>query len=96
MTEKHRTGLGETSTFAGYHPAVNFIFFVFAIGITMFSMDPAFLALTLAASWTWSYILSGSKGLRFNLLMTIPVVILMAVINTLFTHNGATVLFYLF
>ena len=96
MTEKSRTGLGETSTFAGYHPAVNFIFFVFAIGITMFSMDPAFLALTLAASWTWSYILSGSKGIRFNLLMTIPVVLLMAVINTLFTHNGATVLFYLF
>ena len=57
MTEKNRTELGETSTFAGYHPAVNFIFFVFSIGITMFSMDPAFLALTLAASWTWSYIL---------------------------------------
>ena len=61
----------------------------------MFSMDPVFLAVTLIASWTWSVILSGRKAIRFNLLMTLPVLVFMAIINTLFTHNGATVLFYL-
>ncbi|MBQ8562875.1 MAG: hypothetical protein IJ443_03150 [Firmicutes bacterium] len=52
MKEEYRQGLGEGSTFAAYHPAVNFIFFVLAIGITMFSMDPVFLA--------------GEKAVKFN------------------------------
>lgn len=95
MKGKIQAGIGESSTFAGYHPAVNFIYFVFVIGITMFSMDPAFLAVTLGASWTWSYILSGSKALKFNMSITIPIMIVMALINTFFVHNGATVLFYL-
>ena len=95
MNNNLKQGLGEASTFAGYHPAVNFIFFAFAIGITMFSMDPVFLTVTVIASWTWSIILSGRKAIKFNLLMTLPVLVFMAIINTLFTHNGATVLFYL-
>ena len=96
MKNRLREGLGETSTFAGYHPAVNFIFFVFAIGITMFSMDPVFLAVTLLASWAWSILLSGKKAIKFNLLMTVPILIITSVINTLFNHNGATILFWLF
>lgn len=95
MKEMFKNGLGEGSEFATYHPVVNFIFFVFAIGITMFSVDPVFLVATLALSWSWSILLNGKKAIRFNLLMTLPVMIFMAVINTLFTHNGATVLFYL-
>ncbi|MBR4861052.1 MAG: energy-coupling factor transporter transmembrane protein EcfT [Firmicutes bacterium] len=96
MREKLREGLGESGTFAGYHPAVNFIFFVFAIGITMFSMDPVFLAVTLLASWAWSILLSGRRAIKFNLLITVPVLLITSVINTLFNHNGATVLFWLF
>ena len=96
MKEKLREGLGEASTFAGYHPAVNFIFFVFAIGITMFSMDPVFLAVTLAASWAWSILLSGRRAIKFNLLMSVPILLITSVINTLFNHNGATILFWLF
>ena len=96
MKDRLREGLGENGTFAGYHPAVNFIFFVFAIGITMFSMDPLFLAVTLAASWAWSILLSGRRAIRFNLLITVPILLITSVINTLFNHNGATVLFWLF
>lgn len=90
-----KEGLGEGSTFAGLHPAVNLIFFLFAIGISMFSMSPAFLAVTLIFSWTYSLILMGRKAIKTNLLFTVPVIIIMALINTLFNHNGATVLFYL-
>ena len=95
MRETFRKGIGEKGTFATYHPIVNFIFFLFAIGITMFSIDPVFLLVTLVVCWTWSILINGKKGIKFNLIMTIPVMIVMAVINTLFTHNGATVLFYL-
>lgn len=88
-------GLGEGSTFGCCHPVVNILFFVFAIGITMFSMSPAFLAVTLAFSWAYSILLKGKKTVKNNLLFTLPVLVVMTVINTLFTHNGATVLFYL-
>lgn len=90
-----KDGLGEGSTFAGCHPAVNLIFFLFAIGITMFSTSPAFLAVTLIFSWVYSILLNGKKAVKTNLIFTIPIVVIMAVINTLFTHNGATVLFFL-
>ena len=89
-----KEGLGEGSTFAGCHPAVNLIFFLFTIGITMFSMSPVFLAATLVFSWLYSILLNGKKAIKSNLLFTLPIVVIMAVINTLFTHNGATVLFY--
>ena len=89
-----KDGLGENSTFAGCHPAVNLIFFLFTIGITMFSMSPVFLSATLVFSWLYSILLNGKKAIKSNLLFTLPIVVIMAVINTLFTHNGATVLFY--
>ena len=89
-----KDGLGEGSTFAGCHPAVNLIFFLFTIGITMFSMSPAFLAVTLVFSWIYSILLSGKRAIKSNLIFTIPILIIMTVINTMFTHNGATVLFY--
>ena len=89
-----KDGLGEGSTFAGCHPAVNLIFFLFTIGITMFSMSPVFLTVTLVFSWLYSILLNGKKAIKSNLLFTLPIVVIMAVINTLFTHNGATVLFY--
>ena len=89
-----KDGLREGSTSAGCHPAVNLIFFLFTIGITMFSMSPVFLAATLVFSWLYSILLNGKKAIKSNLLFTLPIVVIMAVINTLFTHNGATVLFY--
>lgn len=95
MKEMFKNGLGESTEFAAYHPAVNFIFFLFTIGITMFSVDPVFLVVTLGISWVWSMLQKGKAAAKFNLLMTLPVIVVMAVINTLFTHNGVTVLFYL-
>ena len=89
-----KDGIGDGSTFAGCHPAVNLIFFLFAIGITMFSTSPAFLAVTLVFSWIYSILLSGKRAIKSNLIFTIPILIIMTVINTMFTHNGATVLFY--
>lgn len=90
-----KEGLGENSTFSGCHPVVNLIFFGFAIGITMFSLSPWFILATFAASWVYSILLNGKKQIRTNLLFSIPIIILMAVVNTFFTHNGATLLFYI-
>jgi len=90
-----KDGIGEKAEFAGYHPVVNLIFFVFTIGVTMFSTNPYFLVVTVILSWTYSIMLHGKKIIKTNLMISLPIVVLMSVINTLFTHNGATTLFYL-
>lgn len=90
-----RDGLGEDSRFSSCHPAVNLIFYTFAIGITMFSIDPVFLAVAMVFAWAYSILLKGVKTIKTNLLFMLPIVVVMTLINGFFTHNGATVLFFL-
>lgn len=90
-----KTGLGENSEFAAFHPVVNLIYYVFVIGITMFSMNPVFLFITFLISFIYSVLLKGIKAAKFNCLLSIPVLVITAIINPLFSHDGVTVLFYL-
>lgn len=90
-----KEGLGETSEFAGYHPWVNLLYYVLAIGVTMVSLSPWFLLCTFALSWIYSVMIRGKKIIRLNLIFTFWSVILMAVINVFFTHDGVTVFFYI-
>ena len=77
------------------HPVVNLIYFTFVLVITMFSNDPAFCIAALILAWGYSMLLKGKGTMKNNLLLALPVFLLVALINTLFTHNGATVLFYI-
>ena len=61
----------------------------------MLSTDPVFICVTLVFAWAYSFILKGKKSLKQNLLLTIPVVLIMTLINAVFVHNGATILFYI-
>ncbi len=90
-----KDGLGESSLFYRSHPLLNFIYFVFVIGVTMFSNHPLFLGLSFVLAWVYSIVLRGKKALKLNLGVLLPVVVIMTLINTLNVHNGATVLFYL-
>lgn len=90
-----KKGLGEGSSFSELHPAVNLIFYIFTIGITMLSTAPEFLAATFVFGFIYSVLLGGVHQIKINLMFMIPIVILMTGINTFFIHNGATVLFYL-
>ena len=90
-----REGLGEAAAFYRSHPLLNFSYFVFVIGITMFAMHPVFLLASFLMAWCYSILLRGAKALRFNCLILLPAVILMTLFNTLNVHNGVTVLFYL-
>ena len=90
-----REGLGEDTEFSGFHPWVNLIFFILAIGITMFSQSLWFLAVTTMAAWLYSVMLGGVKQLKFNAAVTLWSVVVFGLVNGLFVHNGATVLFYI-
>ncbi len=88
-------GLGESTEFSGYHPWVNLTYYILVIGITMFSLSPWFLGATLIMSWVYSLLLRGSSIIRMNLIFTFWTLVIMALINVFFTHEGVTVLFYM-
>lgn len=83
------------STFATYHPIINFGFFCGVIGLGIFLMHPVFLAVGMAASLIYALMLGGKGTLRFFLSFMLPVILLIIVINPLFNHRGETILFYL-
>ena len=90
-----KEGLGEDTEFSTFHPLVTLVYFIFIIGITMFAMSPIFLGITLIAAWIYSIILKGIIEAKFNFIVIAPTIIIMTLINALFTHNGETVLFYI-
>ena len=83
------------STFATYHPIINFGFFCGVIGLGIFLMHPVFLAVGMAASLIYALMLGGKGTLKFFLSFMLPVILLIIVINPLFNHRGETILFYL-
>lgn len=83
------------SAFAGYHPTINFLYFALAFLCSMFFMHPFSLAISLICAFSYSVILRGKKAVRFNLLYLLPMMIVAAIINPAFNHEGATILTYL-
>ena len=82
-------------TFSSYHPAVNFLYFGLVLLFAMCLMHPVCLGITLAAAVTYHMYLKGHKAVRFSLLFMLPVMLLAAVVNPAFNHEGATILTYL-
>jgi len=80
--------------FKNYHPIVNFIYFVFVIGFGCFFMHPICLFISLFSGFTYSAMLKGRKGVRTNLIYMLPVLVFMALFNSVFNHEGVTVIKY--
>ncbi|MBE7036202.1 MAG: energy-coupling factor transporter transmembrane protein EcfT [Ruminococcaceae bacterium] len=81
--------------FKGYHPIVNFIYFIFVIGFSCFFMHPVCLGISLASGFVYSVMLKGKKAVKTNLLYMLPMLVVMALINPAFNHEGVTVIAYL-
>ena len=81
--------------FSRCHPAVNFIFFLGAIGACVVLQHPAYLLASLLAAAIWSYLLTDGRSLRLSLSL-LPLFLLIALINPLFSTAGQTVLFSVF
>lgn len=81
--------------FKRFHPVVNFTYFLFVIGFSCFFMHPLYSFISLICAFWYLLILKGKKAIKTNLLFILPVIILSAIINPLFNHQGVTVIAYL-
>ena len=82
-------------TFSGYHPLVNFLYFALVLVFGMCFMHPVCLLISLGSATAYNVYLKGRKGLSFSLRFLLPMMVLAAVLNPAFNHEGATILAYL-
>lgn len=81
--------------FKNYHPIVNFTYFLFVIGFSMFFMHPVSLCISFICSFTYSVMLKGKKAIKTSLVYMLPTLLVTALINPAFNHEGVTVIGYL-
>ena len=81
--------------FKTYHPIVNFTYFVFVIGFSMFFLHPVCLGISLVSGFVYSCMLKGRKAIKTNLMYILPMTLMMALINPAFNHAGVTIITHL-
>ncbi|MCR8657643.1 energy-coupling factor transporter transmembrane component T [Paenibacillus endoradicis] len=83
------------STFSTYHPIINFTYFVAVLLFSMIFMHPVFQAISLVCAFVYSILLNGKRAVLFNCAYMLPLMVVMAILNPTFNHQGVTILFYL-
>ena len=81
--------------FSRCHPAVNFLYFVGAIGFGVVIQHPVYMLAAVLGSLFYFVLLKGKKGLR-TLFLLLPVFLVITLVNPLFNTLGQTELFSLF
>ena len=74
---------------------VNFLFFALVLAFSMVLMHPVCLLISLLGAMLYAIQLNGQKGLHLSLRVALPVMLLAAIVNPAFTHEGVTILAYL-
>ena len=82
-------------TFSSYHPFVNMFYFAAVIAFAMFFTHPACLVISFICAFIYSLYLNGRKALKFSLVYMLPMLIVTALLNPAFNHQGGTILTYL-
>lgn len=77
-------------TFSNCHPAVPALWFALVLGFTMTTFHPVLLGIALLFCWLWW----GRLGERPGGGRLLPLLVLAALFNPLFSHAGVTVLAY--
>lgn len=81
--------------FSACHPLINMLYFTQTIVFSMLFLHPVCLCVSFLCSFSYSVYLNGRRALRFALVFLLPMLILAAVINPAFSHQGVTILAYL-
>ncbi|WP_127583783.1 energy-coupling factor transporter transmembrane component T [Paenibacillus koleovorans] len=81
--------------FSSYHPIVSFAYFALVISCAMVFMHPGCLAISLTLAIAYSIYLNGRRAVKFHLYYMMPLLVVTALLNPAFNHEGATILVYL-
>ncbi len=81
--------------FAKYHPFVLLTYFLSVLLVAMFVQNPMLQLLTLVGGCLFCCMLQGEKEIFTDLRFFVPVFLLVALTNPLFSHKGVTVLFFI-
>lgn len=85
----------EESFLKSLHPAVSVIYFLFVLCITMFSLHPVILLLSLLMALLAVARMCGGRRLCQLLWIALPMLVFSVVLLPIFNHNGVTPLFYI-
>ena len=82
-------------SFSTYHPIINFGYFLVVLLFSMFFNHPVFLLISLISSVFYALVLKHiRRSLELNLLYMLPILLLIALMNPLFSHGGVTIIGY--
>lgn len=87
--------MADRDSFSSMHPIVNFIYFLLVFSFSMCFMHPICLAISLSSAFCYALYLKGERALRFSVIYMLPMLLMAAIVNPAFNHEGATMLAYL-
>ena len=87
------SGVELVEAFSMSHPAVPALYIVLTLGLTMFSMQPVLIALSLVGGLAHGFATRGAARTLSALRWQLPVILIIALVNPLFSASGSTELF---
>ena len=81
-------------TFAGYHPIVNLVFFIEVITLSMLLTHPAAQLVALFCTVFYELCVQGRACVSRLAKVCLPMMLITALINPAFNHEGVTILYY--
>lgn len=81
--------------FSEYHPFSLMIYYVSVLTVAVFSSNPVFVALTFLGGALHTALLSERKEFAKQLLQYLFLIVILSLINPLFSHHGETPLFFM-
>ena len=94
-TGDFKMGGGRIKAFGNYHPIVLFTYFVSVIVTVMFSVNPVIAGCALIGGVSFCAVLQKGRVFLQSMAFYLPLLLIIALTNPLFSHNGATELFFL-
>ncbi len=87
--------MNERIAFANFHPVSLFFYFAALLIFTMFTQNPVLLLISLIGASLFGAVTSTGAQIRQDLKFYFPVFIIVSVTNPIFSHDGATPLFFM-
>ena len=84
---RERSAIEPVAAFSMSHPAVPALYMALTLGLTMFSMQPVLIALSLAGGLAYGFATRGAARTLNALRWQLPVILIIALVNPLFSAS---------